>query len=342
MRRSSRTDGDPSTVTRTRNSVVEHEIPPRDVVGDRPVLLGHEHRDTVLVPGPGHDLSDDAPRGQRAARDLDVAGRCPGLDRVADLVELQPEDVGRRADGLFVLPGDGTEHRRVDRDGPGLLAHPHQVDQHLLAGDAGAVDVLLHGDLVDSLRERGHRGRESFEHEPGVFTGGVEPGPRPFARLADALVRVDAVGGQVVVRRRGDDVLARREQCHDVIGVGVLGERLARGVEDEVGVEGQDRRLVVRRRDPRRRAVEESAGVDPDLPGVVDEHSDELQVGPVDDLPELRDPDRARRPLHHADRHGGGGSSSRPSMVPCRTLRLPSGRTRRATRNSLPTQPLRM
>jgi len=52
--------------------------------------------------------------------------------------------------------------------------------------------------------------------------------------------------------------------------------------------------------------------------------------------------DRTGCPLHDSDHCDNTGGSCRPSMVPCRTMPLASGRTRRATRNSLPTQPWRM
>jgi hypothetical protein len=146
----------------------------------------------------------------------------------------------------------------------------------------------------------------------------------------------------VVVGRGGNDVLPRLEQGDDVVGVRVVREGLAGRVEDDVGVEGEDRVLVIGGEQPGRRSADERPGVRTDLVSAVDENADELEVRAIDDVLELGRTDRAGRPLDDPRGHGSCGGSRRPSMVPCRTLRLPSGRTRRATRNSEPIHPWRM
>ena len=168
-----------------------------------------------------------------------------------------------------------------------------------------------------------------------MFAAGVEPRARTGARVPDAPIGVGAERGQVAVRRGGDDVLPRLEQRDDVVGVGVLGERLARGVEHDVGVEGQDRRLVVGRGDARRWPTDQFARVDADLGRVVDEQADQLEVGTVDDLAELCGADRAGRPLDHTDVLGNGGHGA-PRYA--QTLAL-LGRRRARARFGVPYDP---
>ena len=76
----------------------------------------------------------------------------------------------------------------------------------------------------------------------------------------------------------------------------------------------EDRRLVVGREHAGRRAADQRAGVDADLVGAVDEHADELEVGAVDDLAQLRRarPSRsptARRGCSRARRGAGRGQA---------------------------------
>ena len=58
----------------------------------------------------------------------------------------------------------------------------------------------------------------------------------------------------------------------------------------------EDLVLVVGGEHAGRRAVDERAGVDADLVGAVDEQADQLEIGVVDDLPQLGGADRARWP----------------------------------------------
>src|SRR5262249_38998539 len=104
----------------------------------------------------------------------------------------------------------------------------------------------------------------------------------------------------------------------------------------------QDLGRVGRRENACRRPVDEGARVDADLLGAVDVKADELEIGAVDHLAQLSKAHRTGGPLDDPDGHNSAGGSSRPPMVPCMTMPLASAKTRRATRNSLPTQPWRM
>ena len=116
------------------------------------------------------------------------------------------------------------------------------------------------------------------------------------------------------------------QQRDDVVGVGVHAVTLARGVEHDVGIEGEDRVTVVGREHADRLATGDHAGVDADLVRAVDEQPDELELGIVDDLLQLRRPDGAGGPLDDAGRHDRRSAGPRdPSMVPWNTVRLPSG-----------------
>ena len=140
----------------------------------------------------------------------------------------------------------GSEHGGVDADLLGLLAHAHEVDEHLL----GARRREQSTNSCTVIRSTARQSAVSVVARRSNMKPGCSPAAwnRVPARAAgglDALRDLGAVGGQVVVGRGGDDVLARLEQGDDVVGVRVVREGLAGGVEHDVGVEGEDRVLVV-------------------------------------------------------------------------------------------------
>jgi hypothetical protein len=155
----------------------------------------------------------------------------------ADLVDPEAEDVGGGGDGLLVLDRHRPEHGGVDADLLGLLAHAHEVGEHRPSRYAAAVDQFLHDDPVDPRGQGREHGGQALEHEARVLAGGVEPGAGGSAGGLDARGDLGAEGGEVVVGRGGDDVLARLEQVHDVVGVGVARVGLAGRVQHDVGDE---------------------------------------------------------------------------------------------------------
>src|SRR5882757_4962070 len=71
----------------------------------------------------------------------------------------------------------------------------------------------------------------------------------------------------------------------------------------DVGVEGQDRRLVVGRDDPGVGSVDEGSGVNAYFVGRIDEKPNEIESRVVDDLGELNRSHRASSPLDDPDSH---------------------------------------
>jgi hypothetical protein len=115
--------------------------------------------------------------------------------------------------------------------------------------------------------------------KPGCSPAAWNRGAGPPAGLLDAPCDLGVEGREVVVGRGGDDVLARVEERDDVVRVRVRRERPAGGVEDEVGVEGEDRLLVVAGEHAGVVPADARADVPADLVLAVDEQPDELEVG---------------------------------------------------------------
>ena len=106
-----------------------------------------------------------------------------------------------------------------------------------------------------------------------------------------------------VHHRRGDDVLAGTQQRGD-LGDGGARPRLTHsGVDDTVGLHGEQPRGVVGRNDAGARvSTRQLAGVAADLRWVVHVEADEVEVGILDERTQRVHADRAGRPLDHSVR----------------------------------------
>ena len=203
----------------------------------------------IAVRRPRQDLPDNGTGGQRAARDLDVvaaASRSGSSRRISS--NSQAEHVGGRRRGTART---GTEIARnigestvISSGGLPMPIRSTSISRAVTARQStNSCTVILSTRCDSAVIDVARRSNM----KPGCSPAAWNRVPAFAARASDALVGVGAEGRQVGVRGGRDDALARFEQRDDVVGVGVVGERLTGRVQNDVGVQRQDLRRVVRR-----------------------------------------------------------------------------------------------
>jgi len=253
-----------------------------------------------------------APAGRRDGAGGDDAGPPLNVRRRREdtvvgfhAIEGHPQAVHEQGEHFGVHPRDELRHRPLSRqiEPVRIGTEPADVEHIVMVRRAADVENLLHLDGVQRKTDPGGRSGDLLDDEPGIEAG-AEKGRVP---LGAGPLELGGIGGAVIggepmpVDR--NDVLPRGQQAAHVRVVVAIGKLDARGVDDHVGLQGQDVLDPVRRDDARRRPPGDLTRVTADLPVAVDVKPHEFQIGMVDHGPQARFPHGARRPLNHAVFH---------------------------------------
>ena len=276
----------------------------RDVVSHAHDVRRHDDRAAF---GDARHLETDP--GARVLFDPSHVGlegfRCrDALGHLADLVQLEAERVGEELDDAAPagLDRTGMEHRCLEIE---RVPEPEELAREAGVGVGRVVHDLGDPYGVDALTTGRQYERDQVVRETGVEAGRVEADAVGLAGLLERPRELLARERRVDHRDHGRvrDVLARRENREPVVE-GLVDARFAdRHVAHDVGVESEQRVLVVRREDPRR-CVEpaELGGVLADLVGRVRVHADELEIGALNDAAQGVEAHVPGAPLNHAKR----------------------------------------